>query len=74
MNKTILLISRIFVTVLVAAIVSGVIAVIIMFLLANIGVANEDSFTTGNAIFYMLFGLATGYRLNDLLNQTNRKS
>jgi hypothetical protein len=69
MNKKILLTSRLFVTILVAGLVSAVVGVIFLFIFSNLGMSSEDSMAQSGWISSVVLGLLVGYRLNDLLRQ-----
>lgn len=73
MNKSLLLTARIITTMLVAAIVGAVVTILIAFILLNLGVDNETSLGTSTAAFYLIVGIATGYRLNDLMKQYRKR-
>jgi hypothetical protein len=69
MNKKIQLITRIFIIVMVAGIMSVIIGFMAIFILANLGMSNEDAFTQSSWLSSITLGLLVGYKLNDLMRQ-----
>lgn len=70
MNKKILLVSRLIVTIIIASIVSALVGLILMTIFSNIGMSDEDSVNNSGWISTALLGLMVGYKLNDLVRKS----
>lgn len=73
MRNNTLFLSRLTVTVLVAGILSAVIFSILSFVLGIFGLYQEY-FDHITVVSNLIFGLAVGYRLNDLLRERRKRT